>query len=416
MSTRFNTGAERNFGQSPVTVGYENVGTGSPDIEIPSCGVEDVDVAMFNLFDKEIVPEVVGHGSPVTKVPVIFAAGEKWALLKNNRPIRDRNNALILPLITVMRTEVTQNNADDVNGRGISQQVGELVVRRRLDKSDAEYQSLINRLLVPNQDNLMVNEKTATTTQPYTSRRIGSLASAVEAKDGAYLYQDRLNNVIETIVVPTPQFYTAKYQITIWTQYMQHSNQVIEKIFASLLPQGQCWKLTTPKGYWFVARLEDGSLSSENSFDDMSQQERFIKHNFDITVPAYFFATKSPGSPVPVKRYVSCPVITFESDVGYDYQESKYVIGSDDPTLPMDTHANTRRDQRSIGWRTQKVYPSPPDDGSYVDPATAEKYNDPAVKGKNVFVRSSHKKKGETVYSGNSMGAFDIMVGAFGKK
>lgn len=411
MPTRFKPGSRNNFGVKPVPLGYENPGTGTTDLVIPSCGVEDVDVAIFELFDKEIGLSVVGIDSQVIKVPVIFAAGEKWALLKNNRPLRDRNNTLILPLITVMRTELTQNVSDDVAGRGINQQVGEIVIRRRLDKSDRSYQSLINRLLIPNQDNLMTSYSAASGSQPSTGRTIGSLTQTAEHKDGAYLRQDRLNNVYETIVIPTPQFYTAKYQVTIWTQYTQHSNQIIEKTFSSLLPQGQCWKLTTAKGYWFVAKFEDGSLASETTFEDMSQQERFIKHTFDVSVPAYFFATKSPGSPVPIKRYVSSPFVTFETfdmfNTNVESQGSKYVIGSDDPTLPIDVQGNSRRDQRTIGWRAQKVYPAIPDDGSVIDPTDADKYD---------VVKKTRRPQGETTYSASSLGGLEFILTNFGKK
>lgn len=420
MPTRFRTGSETNFGLGPLPSGYEK-DVGGADFNIPHCGVEDVDVAMFNLFEKEIQPEVSGQADTSIKVPIIFAAGEKWALLKNNKPLRDRNNTLILPLITVMRTEMTQTSADDVSGRGINQQVGEIVIRRRLDKSDRSYQALINKLLIPNQENLMMPHETAYEGQPSTGRNVGSLLKAKDTQSGAYLRQDRFNNVYETIVVPTPQFYTAKYQITIWTQYTQHANQIVEKVLSSLLPQNRSWKLSTPKGYWFIARFEDGSLATETSFEDMSQQERFIKHTFDVTVPAYFFATKSPGMPVPIKRYVSSPVVSFETvdpvSTAFDYEEqSGYVIGSDDPTLPLDTQKNVRRDQRSIGWRQQKIFPIIPNDATSTDPTTSA-YGDPASKTTSKTVAYKKKNlKGETVYSGNSTGDLEIIIANLDKK
>ena len=416
MSTRYKTESQVNFGQGPLPSGYEKSGAGVSALTIPSCGIEDVDIAIFNLFDKEVDLHVTGPSNSIIKVPVIFAAGEKWALLKNNRPLRDRNNTLILPLMTVMRTEVTQTSSDDIMARGINQQVGEIVIKRRLDKTDREYQSLVNRLLIPNQANLMVAEKNTYEGQPSTGRDIGSLTQTIEQKDGAYLRQDRLNNIYETIVIPTPQFYTAKYQVTVWTQYTQHANQIVEKVITSLLPQNRSWKLTTPKGYWFIARFEDGSLASESSFDDMSQQERFIKHTFDVTVPAYFFAPDTPGAPIPIKRYISAPVISFKtlnaSITAVDYeQESKYVIGSDDPTLPLDDVKNVRRDQRSIGWRQQKIYPAVPDNGKMTDPILAASYNDPAVKSSPQQPSAKYKNlKGETVYSGDLMGDLQYIM------
>lgn len=408
MPTRFKSDSIRNYNQAPLPTGYENV-AGTPDIFIPSCGIEDVDVALFNLFDKEISVQYGGiDGAEMKKVPVIFAAGEKWALLKKGKLLRDRNNTLLLPLITIMRTELNQNVSEDVTGRGISQQGGEIVVRRRLDKTDRDYQGLINKLLLPNQSGL----STVTPNDVQTGRDIGSLQNEKSTRNGAYLTPNLLNNVYETIVVPSPQFYTAKYQVTVWTQYTQHSNQIIEKIFSSFLPQGQSWRLDTQKGYWFVAKFSDGSLSTETNFDDMSQQERYIKHTFEVIVPAYFFANASPGSPIPLKRYVSATSIIFEPSIVDDSNKSideqeEYILGSDDPTLPLDVQPNVRRDQRTIGWRQQKVYPIMSD---IDDPDTLG--NDPAAASlpRGYVKMINRTSKGETTFSGASLGGLEIKV------
>jgi hypothetical protein len=409
MSTRFKTNSKKNYNQSPLVTGYEAT-AGAPDLYIPSCGIEDVDVSIFNLFDKEIVASCGGKdGAEIKKVPVIFAAGEKWAMLKNGRLIRDKNGTLIIPLITIMRTEINQNAGDDVVGRGINQQLGEIVVKRRLDKTDRSYQSLINRLLIPNQDNLSSIPSGESVS---SDRNVGELSNTKLARDGAYLAQNRTNNIYETIVVPTPQFYTSKYQVTVWTQYMQHANQIMEKIFSSFLPQGQCWRLDTPKGYWFIARVEAGSISTETNFDDMSQQERYIKHTFNVDVPAYFFATEIPGGPVAIKRYVSSPNVTFDvadTNDSHDQPEDPYVLGSDDPTLPLDVHENTREDQRTPGWRRQKVYPVTQDPqgqdvASLEDPASSTLPRGQYVKA------VSYNSKGETVYKGTTLDSLEIVI------
>lgn len=408
MSTRFKTNSTYNYGVAPLQTGYEK-NYGSTDFSIPSCGIEDVDIAMFNLFEQEISPSYGGTGTTeVKKVPIIFAAGEKWAMLKNNRPLRDRNNTLILPLITIMRTDLNQTSSEDVVARGINQQVGEIVVRRRLDKSDRDYQALINRMFLKNQKNLAVRPQDTSDPGQLTSERtLGDMAEDPVISSGGLLLNDRLKNAYETIVIPMPQFYTAKYQITIWTQYTQHANQIIEKLFASFLPQAQSWKLETPKGYWFVAKYEDGSLAAETSFEDMSQQERFIKHNFNVAVPAYIFASQTPSTPVPIKRYVSSPTVSFDfstvdepSELTSTEQDSEYQIGSDDPTLPLDLQKNNRRDQRTPGWRQQKVYPVVEGTDS----------NDPALRNvrKNFVKEVSKNLMGETVYSGQSLGGLKI--------
>lgn len=408
MATRFKTGAVKNYGQVPLQSGYEN-SYGSSELFIPSCGLEDVDVALFNLFDKEIAPQFGGTDStPLSKTPVIFAAGEKWSMLKNGRPLRDRNGSLLLPLITIMRNEVSQDLSADIAGRGINQHVGEIVIRRKLDKSDREYQNLINRILLPNQSNVAVNKSIVGSDhqQVVTNRVIGDLSKDIDVVRGALLKPNLSNNVYETIVVPTPQFYTAKYQITVWAQYMQHTNQILERIITSFLPQGQNWKIETPKGYWFIASVDGGSYAMETNFDDMSQQERFLKYTFNVNVPAYFFASTVPGNPVPVKRYVSSPNIKFET-LSAEFKttdQGNYELGSDDPTLPLDDQRNIRKDQRTPGWRLQKTYPVSSDVNA----------NDPALdsmpRGYKSIKVVSTSSNGETSYSGSSLSDLEIIV------
>ena len=365
MTTRFNAVDQVNYSVPGVKSGYD--GNVKSELSIPSCGLEDVDVALFTLFDKEIAPSVGGKDTQELKrVPVVFAAGEKWAMLKRGRPLRDRNNTLILPLITIMRTGISQTS-DDVASRGINQQTGEIVVRRRLDKSDRDYQNLINKQLILNQANVAVTSGSqyAAAHQFITGRKVGSLENAESIRAGALLTSNRKNNIFETLTVPSPQFYSAKYQITIWTQFTQHMNQVIEKFMSSFLPQGQSWKLTTQKGYYFIASVDGGAYNVETNFEDMSTTERYMKCTFDINVPAYVWASSAPGIPVPVKRYLSSPIIEFsvtnksnQDAEGPEEFSNSYLLGNDDPTLPLDDKANTRDDQRRPGWRQQVVQPS----------------------------------------------------------
>lgn len=409
MATRFKTGAVQNYGQNPLPSGYERA-YGAPELFIPSCGIEDVDVGLFELFDKQISPQYGGiESTPLTKVPVIFAAGEKWAMLKRGRPLRDRNNTLLLPLITIMRNEISQDISADIAGRGINQHVGEIVIRRRLDKSDRDYQNLINKILLNNQVNVSSKTKTSDMQVTTTSGDVGSLSGNSDIVSGALLKPNLNNNVYETIVVPTPQFYTAKYEVTVWSQYMQHTNQILERIITSFLPQGQSWKIETPKGYWFVASVE-GTYSMETNFDDMSQQERFIKYSFNISVPAYFFASTAPGSPIPLKRYVSSPSIKFDVNSAKietpeeSEKNHRYQLGSDDPTLPLDEQHNIRNDQRTPGWREQKTYPVASDVNA----------NDPALdsmpRGYSPIKVISSSGKGETVYTGSSLDELEIVI------
>jgi hypothetical protein len=373
VTTRYSATPQPNFGVPPLPTGYSSP-QADGDLSIPSVGIVDVDRSLFNLFDKEIKMTVRGENTGEgTKVPVVFASGEKWATLKKLQPLRDRNNSLILPLINIVRTGIQQSVSEDITGRGINQQVGELHIRKRLDSTDRSYQSLINRLLIPNQDNLGMDGSSRPDVDqgPIVNRSIGDMTTDPTVKDGGLLLTDRTRDVYETIVVPTPQFFTSLYTVTLWAQYQQHMNQMIESLFASFLPQGRgTWRLETSSGYWFVANVSEDAYTAQNNFEDMSNEERIIKHEFSIRVPAYAFVTDVPGGKVPVRRYVSSSDVSFVistpiDDVAQDGVDDPF-LGSDDPTLPL-SETSRRRDLRND--MSSKLFPNSPHVNVTSDPA-----------------------------------------------
>jgi len=397
MPNRFNAKGQVRYDQQPLPTGY--TADAPSDLVIPSVGLEDIDTAIFNLFDKELPLAVNSDGSELRKVPVIFAGGEKWALLKRNRPLRDKTNSLILPLITIGRTGFAQTSAEDLAGRGINQKTGEIIIRRKLDKSDRGYQNLINRIFLKHQNNLAVNPPGKDVGQLTTLREgIGELSDDPDISKGALMLSDRKNNIYETIVVPSPQFITANYEVTIWTQYTHHMNQITETLISSYLPQTQGWRIDTPKGYWFIAQLSDDTYTPETNFEDMSQGERVIKQKMQIKVHAYIFASSAPGVPVPVRKYVSSPTISFEvgTEVGPDNAMntiSDPFLGADDPTLPLEENAkiSRRRDQRRSGGT--RLYSSGPIDEN--DPALQSRLRGTQIGQYSRIV--TQNKKGELV-------------------
>lgn len=356
MPTRFNIKSSTRFGVPGLPSGYEQGNT--PDLTVPPCGIEDVDEALFNLFSKEINFQVKKSSADgLEPVHVIFAAGEKWASVKKAIMTRDRTKSLRLPLISIGRTGLTQAMSGDITGRGMNQHTGEIVVKRRLDVNDRDYQKLINRYLIANQDNVAVDPKIAGPNQLSTLRTTGDIADDPDVYQGGSLKANLNRNVFEIIVMPTPQFYTATYEVTLWGQYTQHMNSMIELIFSSMLPQVKGWKIVTRGGYWFVARISDDSINIETNFDNMSQEERTLKYKFNVEVQAALFASSAPGVPVSIKRYVSAPDVEFTVSTFQSTLDEEPFLGSDDPTLPSSIEMNNPRvDRRDV--RRTRLYQS----------------------------------------------------------
>jgi hypothetical protein len=339
MTTRYKSG--NNLG---VPSGYSEKDI-PDDFKVPSCTVEDVDYALFNLFDKELNLSVKNTTTGKhKKPPVIFSSGERWALIKNNKMLRDRSGAIILPIITIQRSSISQTN-DDITGRGINQNVGQLVIYKRLSEDDAEYQNLLN--------------KQKLNTSDVTTQRLD------KTKYDTLIKNKKNNNIFEIITIPTPQFYTIKYTVTVWTQYLQDLNHILEQLMAAYLPVGmRTYKITTKKGYWFLAKVDE-NFKDETNFTDMTENERIIKSSFEITVPAYFIPGNDiPGVPNPVRRFISAPKITFhigDSDLldisNVEINDDKNVDLGNDPFMLKDpdegfvqTFENITENAYSIGY------------------------------------------------------------------
>ena len=290
--------------------------------EVPPVGIADVDFAIFNTFDK-VIGFQVEQNSQLTKIPVVFAGGERFARVKNiqrNKPIRDRNGAIILPIISIKRTAIDVET-NFMGGRGLGQSTGDLAIKKRLSDKDPAYQSIVNKALLQNQDNVatpnhFLDAANQQGSKPGTfATRRPQYQTLRRHATGEILPSDLGNNIFEVITIPFPQFFTATYEVVFWAQYIKHMNEMIEKLLNVPLFQVNSLRIDTNKGYWFVAYIED-SIPSGDNFEDYTEQERIIRHTFTIKVPAYMVAPRNPGDLNPFRRYLSAPQISFELEDG----------------------------------------------------------------------------------------------------
>ncbi len=381
----------------PVEPGVEQLpngyaGSDQPsDYFIPPCGIEDVDVALFNLFDTEIgfvtTRLVNGANGPVnvSKPIVFFATGERFAIVKRLRPVRDRNGALMLPAISIRRTAINQSQTD-MNNRGMNQTTGELTIKRRLDPKDRNYQNFINKSLLKNAD------------LPTTERVTGETATDTSVRQGMLLDPKFGNNVFEIITIPQPQFYSATYEVVFWTSFTQHMSYLIETMLSSQLPQGKMFKLTTDKGYWFVGYVDD-SIQSQENFDDFTEKERIVRYSFTMRVDAFLLAPNGPGNPVPFRRYLSATQVSFE-------------VVDDSP--PITNREAARVEQ--IGGDKFTLSDVVPDNKTGQRPTTLDTYlfkretvdpNTGRTKTRYVHISDRNQRRAETVYYASDQETLD---------
>jgi hypothetical protein len=292
MSTRYNVG--KRYGRDHVNLGYE--GSAVPtDLTVPSCGLEDVDRALFNLFDKDLPIVYRTKDGSTKKVPVIFATGERFAITRRKEPMRDKNGALILPLITISRSNLEQQ-AQKMIEMG---DIGTIDIQRRLSPEDPIYQRVVNSLALKNTSSEGIGTRRESIERP--GRMVG----------GRLLEPNLSAGIYETISIPVPKFFTATYEVTLWTQYMQHSNEIMTTIMSGYHNvRARSYRVETPTGYWFNATFETG-INADTTFDNMSDDERAIKHTMTVVIPAFIVLPTSPGIPNGLRRTVSATQFSF---------------------------------------------------------------------------------------------------------
>lgn len=300
MTNRFNSKP----GQFGIPSGYEGSALDSV-FEIPSVGIQDIDEGLANTINE--IKFQVSKGSALLQqnVQVVFAVGEKWSLAKSNKVLKDANGKLILPIITIHRKTINHDDSS-VTGMGMNQNTGEIVVKTRLAKEDRNFQNILSKVGLNFQLNVPGEHSIIS-----TDRNIGENSIDFDVRKGAFLSPKINKNIYEFLVMPQPQFFVAEYEITIWVQYFEHMNEILDKLMSAYLaPAQRTLKIDTPKGYWFVAYF-DGSYTIEDNADSNAGEETIRKCTISVKVPGYTFASKSPGVPLSIRRYVSSPIVNF---------------------------------------------------------------------------------------------------------
>jgi hypothetical protein len=390
-----------------VSTGRE--GENVADFFIPAAGIEDVDRAVFDLFNEQIPFQVAQRGKQgaltqptrgateaVVKVPVIFATGERFAHVKRLLPFRDNNNTIILPLISVGRKGLeigTPRIMPGISHKGVS----DFVLTRKLAPEDADYQRLINKMRYRNAPDIASRSNFAsddiapgTQSQPGTiaSRRNEGNLSYLDTSDDSPMLTRIRDNIFEIVTMPYPIFFSASYEVTFWTQYTQHMNTLLEVLASARSGIGQEYKIKSKKGYFYIAEL-DAATSLNNNTDNFSDEERILKTTLTMNVMGYIIATQHPGQTSPFRRFLSAPTIDFQT-----VQSSGELEVPIDNSVPSgDEGKFLLEDLKEIDYRGRDAV------GRGQETATVpDTIRDPFT-GSRVKVIKSVPRKGETVAS-----------------
>ena len=196
-----------------------------------SIGIKDLDEAVFYYFENVIKPFVYQNGER-REVPIIYGSPERWKSFQKDNYYRDKNGAIMLPIIVLKRNSITKD-------------------RTVYNKLDA------------NSPNLY-----------------GSFQRAYNPKN-FYSNFDAINNAIpakQFYAVAVPDFVNIEYSCLIQTYYMEQLNKIIESCeYASDAYWGN------PERFKFRAFID--SFSTETQLT--SGKDRLVKGTFNIRLRGY---------------------------------------------------------------------------------------------------------------------------------
>ena len=177
--------------------------------------------------------KVIDNGTS-TAVPVLYANQERWADVRKNNILKDRNGAILLPLILLKRTNVDRRT--------------ELPVGMEHD-----------------------------VTRKYTQ----VVKNSSWSKDNRYdrfSVQTGIKPKHESIVTGVPDYVTITYEFMLWTNLIEQMNVLLE---AFVEQDNQYWG--DSNDYKFHCKVEGIADATEMTVDT----ERLIKANFQVMTSGY---------------------------------------------------------------------------------------------------------------------------------
>lgn len=303
MVTRYDQTKEE---ENKIISGYEE-SQRSYDYVIPSCGLEDLDVAVFDLFNEQL-PLYHDLKGEKLRVPVIFATGERFAILRRKKPITDNTGALILPLVSITRGAI-----DNTPQKGMANnEMFPEVIARRIADNNVEWR------------------------QQKNFEGFNSIKHTTKRQNGQYSLKPQLDNIYETLEIPPVKYFGCTYEITIWSSFTQQMNKLLTAIMSSYtINPGRQIRIESRKGYWFPAFV-DSSFSQDTNYSDFTDAERYIKHTLTINATGYILAPNIEGGKVGLKSIVSAPKISFDVLTSNQIQNNQEVgVRSNDPNAKI---------------------------------------------------------------------------------
>lgn len=205
------------------------------NINIPEQTFRDIDQAVLEYFTKTIAVFVIENNIKID-VPILMSGGERWAQLKNNRNLTDKDFQAVFPIGKLTRGAI------------------EPVVERYI------YPANGNRITVHRE--LAPENAWKRTSEGISPRKPISVSYDIEP----------------------PTFVNVNYSLNFYTRYKRSINLIIEQILLNHVK----FDLIVNEAYYLRGEL--GSFENESNSDDFSDELKLEAASTSIVVSGYIYS------------------------------------------------------------------------------------------------------------------------------
>ena len=194
--------------------------------------LKDVDTSVMN-YVKNVIKPSIREANETIDVGVMYGNEERWVAARKRGVLRDKNGALMLPLIMLKRTQINKNENLPMFEHDVKREYTDVVRQSKWSKTN-RYDRF----------------------------------SVLTGK----------NPVYENLVTTIPNYVNITYDFVLWTNFIEQMNPLVETFVEH---DKTYWG--NSENYKFLCKLDSISDASEMNSDG----ERFIKSTFSVTTDAY---------------------------------------------------------------------------------------------------------------------------------
>ena len=244
------------------------------EIGMYSSTIEDIDYSIMSWLKKDLDLYCNTNEGRI-KVPVLWQVPERAYQIKNEKDLRDDNNTLKLPLVSIERTNIVKNPEQKGSFQAHTYSV---------DKNGRSGRFVIAKQIVPNKtQNFAIASGTRTNT---------------DGKKQQFYPRNNKKIVIRTLSVPIPVYVNVEYKIKLKTEYQQSMNELVTPFVGRT---GQINALALQRNGHTYEVFIDQNFTHNNNLSNLGEDTREFNTEISIRVLGYLIG-EGPNDNRPIVR------------------------------------------------------------------------------------------------------------------